>query len=160
MTVSMALAGPGDAADIHQLERKLFPHDAWSKHTIEAELAHPDSYYLVLRDDESHDLVGYGGLRASTSIGGAGDIQTMAVDSRYQGQGLGRVLLEALVTEAKARNIEEIFLEVRADNEVAKGLYARAGFREIARRPGYYQPGSVDAIVMRKPLDDKENTHE
>ena len=158
MTVSMIQAGPGDASDIHQLELVLFPHDAWSKATIEAELAHPDSYYLLLRSGQPPHVVGYGGLRASTTVGGHGDIQTMAVDTDHQGQGLGSTLLDALLTEAWRRNVDEVFLEVRADNEVAKGLYDRAGFREIARRSGYYQPGSVDAIVMRKTRDDKEDT--
>jgi [ribosomal protein S18]-alanine N-acetyltransferase len=157
MTVSMIQAGPSDASDIYQLEVKLFPLDAWSKHTIDNELAHPDSYYLVLRNDLSQHLVGYGGLRASETVGGQGDIQTMAVDSDYQGRGFGSMLLEALLVEAWKRGVDEVFLEVRADNDVARGLYDRAGFREIARRPGYYQPGSVDAIVMRKIRDDKES---
>jgi ribosomal-protein-alanine N-acetyltransferase len=156
MTVSMTLAGPNDASDIHRLEVAVFPDDAWPRHTIDAELAHPDSHYLVLREDQSHDLVGYGGLRASTLVGGQGDIQTIAVDTRHRGQGLGAMLLEALLSEAWTRNVNEVFLEVRADNDVAKTLYDRAGFREIARRPGYYQPGSVDAIVMRKARDDKD----
>jgi [ribosomal protein S18]-alanine N-acetyltransferase len=158
MTVSMTQAGPGDADDIYRLEVALFPHDAWSKNTVDAELAHPDSYYLVLRDDQSQQLVGYGGLRAATSGGGQGDIQTMAVDTNFQGQGLGYLLLEALVAEAWRRRVDDLFLEVRADNDVAKALYDRAGFREIARRPGYYQPGSVDAIVMRKSRSNEENT--
>jgi ribosomal-protein-alanine acetyltransferase len=160
MIVSVTPAGPSDASGIHRLEEKLFPHDAWSRHTIDAELSHPDSYYLVLRDDQSKDCVGYGGLRASPKGGGQGDIQTMAVDTRYQGQGLGLILLEALLAEAWKRHVDDVFLEVRADNDVAKALYHRAGFREISRRPGYYQPGLVDAIVMRKTRDDKENTHE
>lgn len=154
MTVSMIQAGPGDASDMHQLEVKLFPHDAWSKDIIDSELAHPDSYYLVLRDGQSQRLVGYGGLRASAVVGGQGDIQTMAVDTTYQGQGLGQKLLDALLIEAWQRKVDEVFLEVRADNEVAKSLYDRAGFREIARRPGYYQPGSIDAIVMQKTRED------
>lgn len=157
MTVLMIPAQAGDAGDIHRLEGELFPHDAWSRAIIDAELAHPDSYYLVLRQDGSKQLVGYGGLRASQSGGGQGDIHTMAVDSSHQGQGLGAMLLDALLAEAWRRDVHEVFLEVRADNQVAKRLYDRAGFREIAQRPGYYQPGSVDAIVMRKTRDDKEH---
>ncbi len=157
MTVSMMQATLGDAGDMHQLEVALFPNDAWSRQTIDAELAHPDSYYLVLRDDQSNDLVGFGGLRASQARGGQGDIQTMAVARNYQGQGLGSLLLDGLMVEGWRRNVDEIFLEVRADNEVAKGVYERAGFREIARRPGYYQPGHIDAIVMQKTRDAKEH---
>lgn len=152
----MQQATAADAADIYELEGVLFPHDAWSRFTIESELAHPDSFYLVIRDSDSNTLLGYGGLRASTKLGGQGDIQTMAVAESHQGQGLGSMLLDALLDEARRRNVDDVFLEVRTDNEVAKTLYGRAGFREIARRPGYYQPGQVDAIVMHKPRDDRE----
>ena len=45
--------------------------------------------------------------------------------------------------------MREVFLDVRADNPVAQQLYASAGFMEIGRRPHYYQPDDVDAVVMR-----------
>ena len=159
MSVSVERAGLSDAAAIDELERVLFPHDAWPRDLIDSELRHPDSYYVALRDTESKDLIGYGGLRASPSLGGQGDIQTMAIATSHQGQGLGTLLLDTLLAEAWKRNIDEVFLDVRADNDVAQALYRRAGFREIARRPGYYQAGLVDAIVMRKSRDDKEPTH-
>jgi len=43
-----------------------------------------------------------------------------------------------------------VLLEVRADNEVAHGLYRRRGFTEIGRRRGYYQPSGADAVVMKR----------
>ena len=45
-----------------------------------------------------------------------------------------------------------MFLEVRADNPVAEALYASEGFVEIARRPRYYQPDDIDAVVMKLDL--------
>jgi ribosomal protein S18 acetylase RimI-like enzyme len=68
---------------------------------------------------------------------------------------VGSRLLEALLDEARSRAVTEVFLEVRADNEPAIALYRGAGFHEIHRRPGYYQPGSVDAIVMRRGGQDE-----
>ena len=43
----------------------------------------------------------------------------------------------------------EVLLEVRADNDAAARLYALFGFDRIGVRRGYYQPGRVDAVVMR-----------
>ena len=40
-------------------------------------------------------------------------------------------------------------LEVRVDNTRAQKLYERFGFEPIGFRRGYYQPGNVDALVMR-----------
>jgi hypothetical protein len=41
---------------------------------------------------------------------------------------------------------------VRADNPIAQALYASEGFGELGRRPRYYQPDDVDAVVMRLDL--------
>ena len=43
-------------------------------------------------------------------------------------------------------------LEVRADNDAARRLYERAGYELLSTRRRYYQPGDVDALVMRKLL--------
>ena len=48
-----------------------------------------------------------------------------------------------------AKSVEGVSLEVRADNPVAQKLYVSEGFAEVGRRPRYYQPDDVDAIVMR-----------
>ena len=40
-------------------------------------------------------------------------------------------------------------LEVRADNEPAIALYRSFGFDRIAVRRRYYQPGDIDAHIMR-----------
>ena len=42
-----------------------------------------------------------------------------------------------------------MLLEVRVDNTRAQKLYERFGFEPIGFRRGYYQPGNVDALVMR-----------
>jgi ribosomal-protein-alanine N-acetyltransferase len=47
-------------------------------------------------------------------------------------------------------------LEVRADNVAARNLYDRNGFDVLSARRRYYQPGDVDALVMRRLLT-KEN---
>jgi ribosomal-protein-alanine N-acetyltransferase len=41
---------------------------------------------------------------------------------------------------------------VRADNAPALALYARHGFQELSVRRRYYQPGDVDALVLRRRL--------
>jgi len=43
-----------------------------------------------------------------------------------------------------------LLLEVRSDNTAALRLYERAGFSEISRRRRYYQPGDIDAVILRK----------
>lgn len=93
-------------------------------------------------------LLGYAGLLAPAGSG-QGDIQTIAVAPAARGMGLGRGLMHALITQARRRHVAELFLEVRADNPIARALYDSLGFRQIGVRRGYYQPDGVDAITMR-----------
>ena len=130
------------------LETELFP-DAWSVETFWSELAHvPESRHYVVAEDDG-TMVGYAGLAV---VGHQADVQTVAVAPSAQGRGLGRLLLDALLDEARRREATEVLLEVRADNEAAQALYRRAGFERIGVRRGYYQPGGTDALVLRLRL--------
>jgi ribosomal-protein-alanine N-acetyltransferase len=137
-----------DIEAAHRLETALFP-DPWSVETFWSELAHvPETrHYLVA--EEGGEIVGYAGLVAT---GYQADVQTIAVARDRQGGGLGGVLLEALLQEARRRGAGEVLLEVRAENTAAQSLYARYGFERIGVRRGYYQPGGTDALVLRLRL--------
>lgn len=58
-------------------------------------------------------------------------------------------LLTELLRAATAFDCAEVLLECRVDNVRAQKLYERFGFEAIGFRRGYYQPGNVDALVMR-----------
>ncbi|MFT4235536.1 MAG: ribosomal protein S18-alanine N-acetyltransferase [Microbacterium sp.] len=135
-----------DLAAIMAIERASFPTDAWSEEMMRQEVASPHGRYLVL--EQAGNVVGYGGVRA---LAGAkdGDVQTIALAESARGHGQGRALLHALLQEAVARGVREVFLDVRADNPVAQRLYLSEGFTEIGRRARYYQPDDVDGIVMK-----------
>src|SRR5690606_37726948 len=86
----------GDLDAIMDLEKATFPADAWSRAVMEAELSSPHAYYLVATGDDGA-LDAYAGLLAPRG-GGEGDIQTIAVAPRARGRGLGRALMNALIT--------------------------------------------------------------
>ncbi|GAB3603892.1 ribosomal protein S18-alanine N-acetyltransferase [Microbacterium aureliae] len=147
MTTRPATSADLDA--IMALERASFPTDAWSPAMMREELSSPHGWYVVV--EEAGRLVGYAGLRAVRG-GTDADIQTITIADGARGRGRGRALLRTLLDEAVRRRVREVFLEVRADNPVAQALYASEGFVELARRPNYYQPDGVDAVVMRLDL--------
>lgn len=143
-----------DVEVILPLERELFGPTAWSAEAFWSELAQPSRWYVVAEVDDGQgggaQVAGYAGLMVS---GVDADVQTVAVAPAGQGRGLGARLLTALVDEALARGASSLLLEVRADNPAAIGLYRRFGFDRIAVRRRYYQPGDVDALIMRlRPL--------
>jgi len=147
--MTLRTATPDDLDAIMALERASFPADAWSEAMMREELVSPHGWYVV--DEEGGRLVGYAGLRAVARAKDA-DVQTIAIAEAARGRGRGRVLLRALLDEAVRRDVEQVFLEVRADNPVAHGMYVSEGFVEIGRKPRYYQPDDVDAIVMKLDL--------
>lgn len=147
--MSIRTATTSDLDAIMLIENRSFPTDAWSAESMAAELVSEHTLYLV--DDEAGAIIGYGGVRALRGAADA-DIQTIAFDAEHRGAGRGRALLRALLVEGVARGAREMFLEVRADNPAAEGLYVSEGFVEIGRRSRYYQPDDVDAIVMRLDL--------
>lgn len=80
----------------------------------------------------------------------------ITVAPSHQGRGLGRALLEYLMTRARALKANECFLELRASNQPAFALYDSYGFNEIGRRRDYYPAagGREDALVMACTLFD------
>ena len=141
-----------DIDELVALETELFPDDAWTAASLWAELAaRPRRSYVVARDDADGELSGYGGV----DLGGeVADLMTMAVAPHHQGRGLGRKLLDELVARAVADHAAYLMLEVRADNDAARRLYESRGFDTLTIRRRYYQPGDVDAHVMRLTLQE------
>lgn len=83
------------------------------------------------------------------------EILTIAVHPRYQGHGMGATVLAAAERTAHRNGAVTMFLEVATRNTRARALYARAGYAEAGRRPGYYARSdrpSDDALVLRKDL--------
>jgi [ribosomal protein S18]-alanine N-acetyltransferase len=144
--IRIRTATAADLDAVMALEQAAFPASAWERETMRAEIASEWGRYLIAVDGDGRAL-GYAGLRA---VGVEGDVQTIAVAEGARGRGIGRALVAELLAEAGRRGVRELFLEVRADNEVARGLYASVGFEEIGVRPRYYQPEDVDAIVMKR----------
>ncbi|WP_173405728.1 MULTISPECIES: ribosomal protein S18-alanine N-acetyltransferase [Streptomycetaceae] len=142
-----------DLDAVTELENDLFPDDAWSRGMFWSELAdarHPAAtrHYVVAEEPDGR-ITGYAGLAA---VAGTGDVQTIAVARDRWGSGLGARLLTELLRQATAFECREVLLEVRVDNTRAQRLYERFGFEPIGFRRGYYQPGNVDALVMRLTL--------
>lgn len=137
-----------DLPELASLEAELFPDDAWALETWWAELAaRPRRSYVVA--EQQGRVIGYAGV----DLGGeVADVMTMAVAPAARGSGLGRRLLDELVDRAEADHAAHLMLEVREDNMPARKLYETKGFELLTVRRRYYQPGDIDAHVMRLTL--------
>lgn len=76
------------------------------------------------------------------------EVDNINVLEEYRGQGIGTKLMAYLVSMAIDLRVVNITLEVRISNEIARNLYKKFGFREVALRKYYY--GDEDGILMEK----------
>jgi tRNA threonylcarbamoyl adenosine modification protein YeaZ/ribosomal-protein-alanine acetyltransferase len=146
-----------DLGAVLEIEKELFP-DPWNLAQFKEELAGVPKTrtYYVVEIGTTQKIVGFAGLYCPGS-GADADIQTISVSVQYQGNGIGQGLLDLLINAAIERHAPAIFLEVRAENEQARALYAKNGFTQISVRKNYYQNPQPhnkrsDAIIMQKIL--------
>lgn len=79
----------------------------------------------------------------------------MWVDPALRGKGVGRALISAVVTLARAAGRRRLVLHVVADNTEAKAFYERAGFAFTGQRPAHPDghPAELE-MELRLELED------
>jgi [ribosomal protein S18]-alanine N-acetyltransferase len=82
------------------------------------------------------------------------ELENIVVAPAARRRGIGRQLLDALLTTARKTNSTSVFLEVRESNAAARGLYEKLGFRQTGRRHSYYSNPSEDALLYRNDFSD------
>jgi ribosomal-protein-alanine N-acetyltransferase len=147
MTVTIDGLTSADAARCAELESLLFDgDDPWPASAFLSELEGKHNHYVVARAGDK--LIGYAGIaRLGMRPPYDYEIHTIGVDPGFQGQGIGRRLLDVLLDFAKNGMV---YLEVRTDNEAAISLYRSAGFVEVGLRKRYYRASGADAYTMRR----------
>jgi ribosomal protein S18 acetylase RimI-like enzyme len=104
---------------------------------------HDDAALIVLRRRGSSESAGealgfaYWTRRELETERPHADVGRIAISSRARGGGLGRRLVEELVSTAEAAGIEVLTLDVRGNNHAAMALYERVGFVEYGRLADY-----------------------
>jgi ribosomal-protein-alanine N-acetyltransferase len=80
------------------------------------------------------------------------EVLSCGIIPAFRRRGIGQVMLEGALTEAKSRGARLVFLEVAEGNEAARRLYAGLGLQVVGRRHGYYRRPdgeSEDALILR-----------
>ncbi len=135
-----------DLEEVVRLEKLCFS-DPWSKRSFEEELKHRFSIPLVVKSGTR--VIGYSCL---WHVYDQMEIANIAVSPEFRGKGIGRILMERVLVEAKRRGCLSVMLSVRESNEAGLNLYANSGFVEVERRKNYYRLPTEDAIIMMKNL--------
>lgn len=136
-------------ADICQ-EWSALPTGFWSFADV-AQVVKRSSILLLFVADSAQAATWCGAIVLDIGPFSA-DILYVFVRQDYRRMRLGQVLLQGAIAAMQARPaVEELFLEVRANNQPAIALYEAAGFQKVGIRRTYYRNGD-DALVYRFQL--------
>ena len=132
-----------DIDEVMEIEQSLYDFP-WSK-TIFSDCIQVGYSCWTYKKD--YQIQAYGVLSAGA---GEAHILTICVRRDYQGQGLGKLVLEHLIDLASDYKAEVLLLEVRPSNVTAVNLYQKFGFNEVGTRKDYYPStdGREDALIM------------
>jgi GNAT superfamily N-acetyltransferase len=139
----------GDAADVDaavsvfeqsNLARRqaVWPNRAARVERVRTHLRDPASWFLVA--DEGSALVGMASAEALRGEDGAGPaipggcfLSYLFIVPERWGEGIGGLILDAVLAEAKRRHYSRIHLWTHEDNERSRRLYRSRGFSPTGR---------------------------
>ncbi len=144
------LTRPMQMADldrIMQIEPTVFPYP-WSRGNFSDSL---NSGYSCWVMEEDKVIIGYAVLMMVLD---EAHLLNISIAREQQGRGLGRDLLQHMMTLGRRHGGLNMFLEVRPSNLAAISLYSSIGFNEMAIRRNYYpaKHGREDAVLMGMAL--------
>jgi ribosomal-protein-alanine N-acetyltransferase len=160
------LIRPANTADLPaliDLERVCATAAHWTEQQYQNALrpSEGDPYRLVIVAEASSQESSHTSPGASQEIRGflvarqldpEWELENVVVAPANRRSGIGKRLIEALLTTARETTSEEVFLEVRESNAAARSLYEKAGFELTGRRRAYYTNPPEDAVLYRLRL--------
>ncbi len=137
-----------DLDEVLEIERGSYSHP-WTHGNFSDSLR---SGYQAQLLRVGNELLGY-----FVAMKGVDEVHLLniTVAPRWQGQGWGRLLLDALALWSRGQGAQWLWLEVRVGNERAQRIYERNGFRRVGERKAYYpahEGHREDAVVMSLKL--------
>jgi len=136
-----------DVETVLTIESRAFT-TPWQADTFQSLIGRPSSELWVME----HTVEGIVAYAVLWCILDQGELANIAVRPDHLGQGYASQLLERVLDIARGRDVETIYLEVRASNSRALELYERFGFSQVGVRKMYYDEPKEDALVLRVEL--------
>lgn len=138
-----------DLTSVAEIEARAFT-SPWSRRTFHALIGRPGAGIWVAVVPKG-GVIGYAVLWC---ILDESELANIAVREEWRVRGIGSLLLDRVLRDARERGARRLHLEVRASNDTAIGFYHRRGFRQVGRRADYYDDPREDALLFTKRLDD------
>lgn len=118
-------------------------------------ILHINSDLFIIASNED-ELIGYAvgeikKIRKVKNPRKAGHILNIAVKSKYQGKGVGTMLLDELEQRFIKKGANISYLEVRQSNEIAQNVYKNRGYKYVRTAENYY--GDEHGFIMTKKMN-------
>lgn len=146
-----------DLDDICIIERLSFPHP-WSEPKFKLCYHREPQLFLVAVMNER--IIGYVIAQVVSSLDPKefrfrrrGHLVNVAVHPDFRRKGIGKTLIKTINNCLQEKGSEDVFLEVRASNSMARIFYLSMDFKEKGRKFGYYL--TEDALIMVKELSER-----
>lgn len=137
------IPGEGDLSDAFDVRRDVFIEEQNVSEAEEWDGKDEHSVHVVAYDGESP----VGTARLPTPEDGVAKIERVAVRKPYRGRGIGRLLMDALETEAREQGCTEALLHAQTTVEV---FYEKRGYETVSE--SFVEDG-IEHVKMRKRLD-------
>ncbi|MSQ72150.1 MAG: GNAT family N-acetyltransferase [Betaproteobacteria bacterium] len=145
--ITLRLARTADAEEIALMSRDLIETGlgwSWSPERIARAIRNTDTVTLIGCDRDAR-IVAFAVMRFGDEHA---HLSLLAVRPSYQRRGLGRRLVDWLLSSARVAGIATIGLELRSSNPGARRFYRSLGFSEGAYIPGYYRGREMALRMM------------
>jgi ribosomal-protein-alanine N-acetyltransferase len=131
--------------------------EAWNRGQVENALLLGNCYYHLITPDgraaQAGDMVA--GFALLRQVLDEAELLLFAIAPSWRRRGLGDILLQETIMQARTKGVSTLFLEMRRNNP-AEFLYRKHSFDQIGVRPKYYRAidGSrIDAITFQRQLE-------
>jgi ribosomal-protein-alanine N-acetyltransferase len=138
------LAGEADLDGVLHVERESFTNP-WTREMYAWELQNPNVCRIYVVRAPGCPVAAF---CAFWLVFDEIHINNVAVLPSFRGQGIGTLLMQHVLGEARRLGARRATLEVRASNQAALRLYERLGFHVAATRKQYYSNPVEDALIL------------
>jgi [ribosomal protein S18]-alanine N-acetyltransferase len=128
--------GAHDLVEVSRIMEDAFDPrfgEAWTSAQCLGMLSLP-GVWLVIASLEGEDV----GFALARVVADEAELLLLATRPAARRRGVAGALLRAVITEAEARGVAQLHLEVRAGNDAVR-LYRREGFEKVGERKNYYK---------------------
>ena len=137
----------------NEIQMKAYLEKAFNTDQLRSELSNPESFFYFVKEEDK--ILGYLKLNTKTAqtdqvLDSSLEIERIYLTEEAQGKGIGKLLMDFSIAEAKRRNLLCLWLGVWEKNEKAIAFYKSYGFEVFADHPFKLGDESQKDLLMKR----------